>query len=228
LSQPVKAEGKRRYDASRRRAAALETRRAVLDAARALFLERGYARTTISAIARAAGVSVETIYLAVGPKAAVVRYLVETALSGADEPIPAEERDWVHRFRTEPDPRLKIRLHAAPAITEMYRRLAPLWAVLLEAAPGDPELQSLIDELNQRRTGHMRLMAEHLAAGGLRPGLSIEMATDVLWATNSAEFFLLLVRGRGWDPDLFQHWLAEAWIELLLPPVTEDAAASAL
>lgn len=217
MSEPVKTAGRRRYDSSRRRAAARETRRAILDAARALFLDRGYARTTITAIAEAAAVSVETIYLSVGPKAAVVRYLMETALSGADEPVPADERDWVLRFRSEPDPRLKIRLYAAPAITEMHQRLARLWAVLLEAAPGDPELRSLIEELNERRIGHMRLMVEDLAAaGGLRPGLSVQMAADVVWATNSSEFFLLLVRERGWHPSAFQRWLAEAWIDLLL------------
>jgi hypothetical protein len=65
----------------------------------------------------------------------------------------------------------------------------------------------------------MRLLVEHLAAtGGLRPGLSTQMAADVVWATNSAELFLLLVRDRGWSPEAFQHWLAEAWIDLLLAP----------
>ena len=97
-----------------------------------------------------------------------------------------------------------------------------LWAVQLEAAPGDPELRSLIHELNERRIGHMRLMVEHLAAaGGLRPGLSMDMAADVVWATNSSEFFLLLVRDRGRHPNAFQRWLAEAWIDLLLAPRTE-------
>lgn len=219
MSGPVNTLRKRRYDASRRQAAARETRRAILEAAKALFLERGYAPTTMTAIAEAAGVSVETIYLSVGPKAAVVRYLVETALSGTEEPVPAEERDWVQACKAEPNPRLKIRLHATPAICEMYQRLAPLWAVLLEAASPDPELRSLIDELNQRRVGHMRLMVQELAgAGGLRPGLSLDMAADILWATNSPEFYLLLVRERGWSTDVFERWLADAWIDLLLPP----------
>jgi AcrR family transcriptional regulator len=219
VRQGVKTGTKRRYDASRRREAARRTRRAVLDAARALFLERGYARTTMTAVAAAAGVSVETIYLSVGSKAVVVRELVEIALSGTEEPVPALERDWVRAFQAEPDPARKIRLHAAPAISEMYRRVAPLWAVLLEAAPGDPELRALIDELNERRAGHMRLLVEDLAAaGGLKPGLSVEMAADVVWATNSAEFYLLLVRERGWDAAAFAQLLGDAWIALLLPP----------
>lgn len=172
----------------------------------------------MSAIADAAGVSVETLYLSVGPKAAIVRYLVETALSGTDEPVSGPERDWVQEFIAEPDPRLKIRLHAAPAVRALHQRLAPLWMVLLEAAPGDPELRSLMEELNQRRVGHMRLMAEHLAgAAGLRHGLSVDMAADVLWAMNSTEFYGLLVRERGWDPATFEQWLADIWISVLLP-----------
>jgi AcrR family transcriptional regulator len=172
----------------------------------------------MTAIADAAGVSVETLYLSVGPKAAIVRDLVETALSGTAEPVPAPERDWVHEFTAEPDPRLKIRLHAVPAIRALHQRLAPLWMVLLEAAPGDAELRSLMEELKQRRVGHMRLMAQHLAdEAGLRPGLSVDMATDILWAMNSTEFYGLLVRERDWDPATFEHWLADTWIRLLLP-----------
>ncbi len=194
------------------------TRRAILEAARALFLERGYTRTTMTAIAEAATVSVETIYLSVGPKAALIRYLVETALSGTHEPVPAEERDWVQEARAAPDPRSKIRL-LARAIGQVHERLAPVWLVLLEAAPADTELRSLIDELNQRRLGHMRLLVQDLAADGLRPGLSPDLAADVFWATISPEFYLLFVRDRAWSRDTFEDWLAEAWINLLLRPV---------
>jgi len=166
MSRSVKAPTERRYDASGRQAAARETRRAILSAAEGLFLERGYARTTMTGIAQAAGVSVETLYLSVGPKAAIVRYLVETALSGTWEPVPGPERDWVRKFTAEPDLRLKVRRFAAPAVRALHQRLAPLWTVLTEAAPGDAELRSVVEELNQRRVGHMRLMAQHLADQG--------------------------------------------------------------
>ena len=172
----------------------------------------------MTAIADAAAVSVETIYLSIGAKAAVVRYLVETALSGTDEPVPAEERDWVQKFKSEPDSRLKVRLHAAPAVRALHERVAPIWEILLEAAPGDTELTSLIGELNQRRLRHMRLMIQDLAAaGGLRSGLTPDMGADILWATNSTEFFLLLVHERGWHPETFERWLGQTWIDILLP-----------
>ena len=219
MSRGVKVAARRGYDASRRQAAARETRRVILSAAEGLFLERGYARTTMTAIARAAGVSVETLYLSVGPKAAIVRNLVEAALSGTEVPVPGPERDWVRKFTAEPDPRRKVQRFAAPAIRALHERLAPIWAVLIEAAPGDAELRSLVEELTQRRVSHMRLMAQHLAdQGGLRRGLPVETAADVLWATNSPEFYELFVGGRGWSPAAFEAWLADTWIRLLLPP----------
>ena len=52
---------RRRYDSSRRQEQARENRRAVLEVAHRMFLERGYAATTVGAIAAAAGVSVETV-----------------------------------------------------------------------------------------------------------------------------------------------------------------------
>ena len=226
MSRAVKAGVRRRYDASGRRAFARQTRHAIIEAARALFLDRGYALTSMSAIAAAAGVSVETIYLSVGPKAALVRYLVETALSGEDEPVPPLERQGVEEILAEPDQRRKVRLFAR-VVRQLQQRLAPIWAIVLEAAPADAELISLVQELNERHIGNMRLFVEHLArAGGLRAGLSADLAADVVWATNSPEFYRLLVHGRGWTGDMFERWLADAWQRLLLddhrpePPLT--------
>lgn len=212
----VKTGPKRRYDGSGRRMAARATRRRILDSAHRLFLERGYAATTVAAIAESAGVSIETIYLSVGSKAALVRYLIETALSGAEEPVPPQEREGVEEIRAEPSPRRKVQLFAR-LVRPMLERLAPIWTVVMEAAPSDPELDSLVQELRERHVGSMRLVVEHLAAaGGLRPDLSPNIAADVLWATNSPEFFHLLVVGRGWSGDALESWLADAWQRLLL------------
>jgi AcrR family transcriptional regulator len=181
-----------------------------------LFLERGYAATTMTAIAEAADVSVETIYLSVGQKAALVRLLVETALSGADKPVPALEREAVREVRAEPDQRRRLRMFAR-LVCQVQERLAPIWRIVMQAAPGDAELMSLIQELNERHAGNMRLFVDHLAAaGGLRRGLAHELAADVVWAMNSPEFYHLLVHGRGWSGDMLEEWLAETWARLLL------------
>jgi AcrR family transcriptional regulator len=217
---------KRRYDAPRRRAAAEATRRRILAAARAQFLARGYAAATMAAVAAAAGVSVETVYLAVGPKAALVRELVELALSGGDRPVPPPERAGVREIQAEPDPRRKVRLFAR-LVRALQERLAPIWAVVEAAAPGDPELAALVAELYARHVGSMRLFVDHLAAAGhLRPGLAPDLATDLLWAMNSPAFFRLLVGQRRWSGDTLERFLADAWQLLLLPDAAAPPAAA--
>jgi AcrR family transcriptional regulator len=216
VDSAVKRQPGRRYDASGRRAAARKTRARIVAAARRLFLDRGYAATRVSAIAQEAGVSIDTIYATVGTKAALMRHLVEVALSGADEPVPALERASTRKIRVEPDPRHKLALLAG-VIRRLNERLAPLWLVLLEAAASDVELRAMAEEFQRRRAGHMRLfVTEGLeATGALRPGLSPQMAADLVWATTDPAFFLLLVRDRGWDPEAFEQWLADAWPRLL-------------
>lgn len=217
MDSDVKPPPKRRYDAARRQQAAAETRRAILAAARGLFLERGYSATTMPAIAAAAGVALDTVYAAVGPKPVLIRQLIELALSGQDQPVPAGERDYVLEIWAEPDPRRKLARYAR-AVREIHARLAPLVAVLREAARGEPELAELWGEIAERRARNMRrFVADVAAAGGLREGVTADEAADLVWATNAPEFYLLLVDERGWDPEQFERWLAELWIRLLLP-----------
>jgi AcrR family transcriptional regulator len=218
MDQEVKpGDRRRRYDGSRRRAAAGQTRQAIVVAARQLFLERGYAATTMPAIAAAAGVALDTVYASVGPKPALFGHMVEISISGAEEPVPALERDYVQEIRAESDPRRKLELYAR-AMRLIQERLAPLFRVLRDAAQGDAQLTALWEQISQRRAANMRMLAAELAAaGGLREGVSVKEAADVIWVTNAPEFFLLLVHERRWDPDRFESWLAATWIRLLLP-----------
>lgn len=215
--KPVAPHARRRYNAPRRREAAQATRRAIVAAATRLFVERGYAATTMAAIAAAAGVSHETVYATFGPKPALFRHLVEIALSGTEEPVPALERAIVAQVRAERDPARIIDLFAQ-TVRLLHQRLAPLFEVLSAGAQTDVELRVFAHELSERRVGHMRAFATDLAAaGGLRAGISVELAGDVIWAMNSPQFYLLYVRDRGWTPEFFEHWLADTWKRLLLP-----------
>ena len=209
---------KRAYDSSSRREGARATCQSILDAARRLFLEKGYAATTMPEIARAAGIALDTVYAAVGKKPSLFRLLVEVAISGSDRAVPAEERDYVRAIRQEADAARKLRIYAA-ALRTIQPRLAPLFRVLQGAAPLDPELDALWQGISKRRARNMRLLARDLAATGrLRPGLSVGRAADIIWSMNSPEFYLLLVGQRGWSPDAFERWLGDAWILLLLAP----------
>jgi AcrR family transcriptional regulator len=207
---------KRAYDSRSRQEAAQATRRAIIDNARRLFLARGYAGTTMPAIAKAAGVALDTVYATIGNKPTLFRLLVEAAISGRDEAVIAEERDYVRGIHAEPDPARKLRLYAT-ALGAIHPRLAPIFQVLETAAPLDSDLKNLWREIAKRRAANMRILAEELAATGrLRAGLTVPVVADIIWSMNAPEFFLLLVEQRGWSSAQFAEWLGEAWVRLLL------------
>jgi AcrR family transcriptional regulator len=207
---------KRRYNAARRQEAAETTRRAILDAARRTFLERGYVAATMSSIAERAGVALDTVYASIGGKAALFKLLVETSISGSDRPIAALERDYVREIREEADPRKKLELYAR-AVCAIHVRLAPLIGVLESAASADAELAALWSTISERRAKNMRLFAADLkATGGLRENVTVDEAADIIWSMNSPEFYLLLVEQRGWSRERFEQWLSDAWARLLI------------
>src|SRR5215469_7752535 len=136
---------KRRYDAPRRRQAAALTRAAILDAARDLFTERGYTATPMTAIADRAGVALDTVYASVGRKPELARLLIETAISGTDQAIPAEQRDYVKAVQAAPDAGTKIAIYAA-AVAATAPRLAVVLSIIQQAAPAEPELAARSEE----------------------------------------------------------------------------------
>lgn len=215
--EPVAKDVKRRpYDNGARQAQSTETRERILDAARELLAERGYRATTIGAVARRAGVHVDTIYDLVGRKAVILRELIERAISGTSGPVVAEDRDYVQAIRAEPDPARKLALYAA-AMRTIHGRMAPLYLALRDASSTEPEAAAVWQEISERRAANMVKLARDLAeAGGLRADLPIDEAADVIWATNSAELYVLLTVERGWTPERYERWLADAWSRLLL------------
>lgn len=219
----------RRYDATARQAAAAETRRRILAAAAELFGSTGYAGTTVGAVARQAGVSVDTVYASVGRKPALFRELVENALSGTDRPVEGRDREYAVRMRAEPRAAAKLGVYA-DAVTALQGRVAPLFLVLRDAASVHPELAQVWHEITERRARNMRLLAaDLLATGELRADLDVDEVADVVWTTNGSEYYAMLVLDRGWTPDRFRWWLRDAWCRLLLatpPPVGASAQAA--
>jgi len=204
---------KRRYDATRRRQAATRTRAAILDAARELFTERGYAATPMSAIAERAGVALDTVYASAGRKPELARLLIETAISGSADVVTAEQRDYVRAIQAAPDAETKIRIYAS-AIRAIAPRLALVLGIIQQAS-AEPELAALWDEIAQRRAANMRRFVADLAAvAPLRLGL--DEAADIVWATNAVEMYQLLVSQRGWSPARYERFLADTWCRLLL------------
>ncbi len=214
---PVVREVKKRpYDPARRRMQSAETRQRIVDAARELVLERGYRGTTVAAVASRADVNVDTVYELVGRKPVLLRELIEQAISGADHAVTADDRDYVKAMRAEPDPRAKLAMYAR-AVREIQARMAPLFLALRDASSTEPEAREVWQEISDRRAANMRALVRELrAAGGLRAGLSIAEAADVMWATNSSELYVLFTVERGWSPRRFERWLADTWCRLLI------------
>lgn len=207
---------RRAYRSKTRQDQARRTRVAVLAAASTLFATKGYAATTMSAIASDAGVAVDTVYAAVGSKPQLLRTLIETAVSGTSGPLPPEQRAWVREIQAASTAQEKLRLYAR-TVRQIHDRMGPLLVVLREAAERSDELAELASTLRTRRADNMRRFAREVASTGeLRPGLTVEEMADVVWAMNSAEFYSLLVRERGWTPDQYETWLADSWVRLFV------------
>ena len=217
MTDDVKGDsGRRAYRSPRRVEQAAATRHAVLLAARELFVANGYAGTTMTEVANRAGVSLDTVYATVGRKPAVLRALVEAALSGTDQPVPGEERDYVARMRAAGTAGEIIAIYAQ-AVTAIQERLAPVFLALRAAAVTDAECAALWAEIAERRARNMRAVAALLrSTGEIRPDLSDDQVADIVWSMNAAEYWDLLVRQRAWPADRFGDWLTDAWTRLLL------------
>jgi AcrR family transcriptional regulator len=214
MSEPV---NRRPYRSAAREDQARRTRRAVVAAAHRLFLERGFAATTVPAIADAAGVSVQTVYKAFASKAGLAKAVFDVAMAGDDEQATMLERDALRRVRDEPDPRRMFVLYGR-FISEVAPRHVPVQLVIRDAASSDPDARQLWEELQAERLRGMTMFARALhEADHLRPGVSANEARDVLWTYNSAEVFELLVIGRGWSPGRYGRWVAAALTAALLP-----------
>lgn len=207
---------KRRYDSSRRKQQARQTRRQILDAARQLFIERGYSGATIEAIAQAAGVATETVYASFGSKRAILSKLVEISVGGDERPIPLLERPGPQAVRREPDQPRQIQMFASQ-IAEIMTRVAPIFAVMNAAAKTEPEIAELLDRLLAERLGGMTYFISALSEhGGLRDGLDASTVAETVWALTSAEVFNLLTIERSWSKERYAAWLADSLTRLLL------------
>jgi len=205
---------RRAYDNRGRAAQARQTRRRVLAAAHELLLEHGYGATTMSRIAAAAGVSVETVYKSFGTKAALVKEAYDVALVGDDEPIPLAERPEFQALLGDRDPAGKLRRYAALA-RAVGERISPLASMLLAGAHsgGDRDLEALAEMADRERLAGVTALVGHLdESGGLRPGLDRDRARDAIWTLISPDVYRMLVVERGWSLDDYERWLADTLV----------------
>lgn len=207
--------GRRRYDSSRRRQQALQSRAAVLEAAKHLFLTEGYPATTVASIAQAAQVSVEMIYKAFGGKAGLVRTIVEQSLGGTGSTPAWRRSDEMQALET--NPRVVIERWGL-LLTEVAPVAAPIHILIKTAAATDPEMSTLLEEVEAARLTRMEHNARTLQhRGQLRNGVTLEIARDVLWVYSSSDLYQLLVLRQGWSLERYGRFATEGMIAALLP-----------
>ena len=211
----MKKVSRRSYNSPRREAAALATRKAVLDAAAGLFLDRGYAGTSLAAVAEKAEVSLATVKLVAQTKATLLLELARAQARGDADATALNERSWWREMLSDRDPVELVRRWVA-LTRSVLERQAALFEVVWQAAPGEPVIAQVERKGSAGRREDFRGVIKSLSElGALRDGLTTEAAVDIAWVLNSPLVFRLFARC-GWTPDQWEKWLAGALATQLL------------
>ena len=202
---------------SRRDLAAEATLHTIVQTATRLFVQQGYAPTTITQIARESGVAVQTIYNSAGSKGQLLSRVLDFAAAGSESPrpVPSFMRE---RAEAEPDPRKVIAL-----LVEFWRealeRTAPIFEVIRQAAAIDPEIAALQNRRDQQRLANYAIAGKMLAdRGHLRPELTPEGAAAIIFSLGHPESYRMLVGRSGWSIDRWSAWITAALCSALLDP----------
>ena len=199
---------RRAYRSPLRAAQAGQTRLVILAAATRLFAEQGWAGTGMRDIARAAQVSVETVYANFGSKAQLLKQAMDVAVVGDDEPVPLSDRP---EFRALAEGDARARAAATGRLmVNLRRRTARLQGVLQQAGPSDPELAEV---LRAGRVTERQQFRDGLTAVAQRDVTETEV--DEMFAVLSNDVYLLLIDTCGWTDDAYESWVATTVVRLL-------------
>lgn len=175
----------------------------------------------MAAIAAEAGVALKTVYVAFETKSGVVRALWNLRLRGDEQPVPMGERALYRELLAEPEPERRLRLNARNS-RAVKERIGAVIEVIRAAAPTDPDIEGLWNRIETEFHANQRAIVTSLDENGaLRPELDVERATDILWTLNHPNVWQLLVRRRGWTPEQYERWFADAACSQLLQAASE-------
>ena len=205
MDADVKAQ--RQNPGAPRQARTRRTRAAVVEAARTLFLERGYAATTIEAISDRSDTPQATVYRLFSSKAGILKAVLDVSVAGDDEAVAMMDRAPVRALLTDPDPKNQLAGFAA-LLGDVMTRVGPVHRILADAARSDDEAAALLADLARQRHEGQHHIARSLArSGALRAGLRERDAADIIHALASPEVYGLLVFDRGWSAERYENWL---------------------
>lgn len=208
----------RRYDSPARRAKAQETEAKILDAAAALFAERGYVATSLAAVAERAGVNARTVYKVFGTKVRLLSRFVDVAIVGDQEDIPVAERPWAEAAFNARTGREGVRAYAA-AIRRVMSSAGPAFRVAAQAAAADVDAAALWAAGQRLRLEDSKAFVSALHdARLLRRGTSRREAVATVWLITAPETYTQLSDGLGWTLDQYERWINHTLVDALLDP----------
>ena len=207
--------GPRKYSSPVRDEQATRTRTRILDAASELFLERGYARTTMKDIADQAGVARDTVHAVFGNKARVLTALIDARLVPDNSVANVTQRSDAQAIKDEVDQRRQIELFAT-FITGVSTELRPVFEILRTASAVEPEMAKVFEEMDRFRMQNMQTYARWIAARGpLR--VSTRRAGEIIWTLASPDVARMLCDELGWSQAKHARWLSDTLARTLLP-----------
>jgi AcrR family transcriptional regulator len=213
---------RRRYRSQKRTELARGTRRAILDAGRRLFSERGYAATTMRAVAGAAGVAESTTYKVFTDKATLLWAIAADAVAGNEAGASEQLAALVAAIRSEPDPRGRLR-HVARWSRGTYERgIADIERVIEEAAGSDPQVARLARRAADERYQVARMITQLVAevVPSAHPG-ELDRIAQLVWALDSSPVYRMLVEHHHWTPEQYEAAMFHLYCALL-PDATAE------
>lgn len=191
-----------------RKERAARTRRAIVAAATEEFRAAGYHGTTMAAIARRAGVAVQTVYFVFHTKPALLTAAIDHAVMG-DDALPPDRTAWWQEATTTPDGTRALTVFVTE-VTTINARAASLDRVAVAAATTDPDLAAVVAHHEALRVRGFRAYADTLAGRRLlKQGLDPAEATDVLLTLVGSHVFLDVTEGRGWSVERYIGWTVD-------------------
>jgi len=201
---------RRAYNAPSRRLQAQATRARILAAARQLLREHGYPATSLTMVARAAKVSVESVYDHFGTKRGLLSALVDAAVD------PPQFDEHIQAAMQSAEPRQLLRMTAEFGRLA-YDRSWDIVEAMRGAGVADPEIADAWRLADARaRAGQAVVVQALVQRGVLRTDLSQTEAADVLWSLTAPDVYRMLVVESRWTSDRYAEWMADALARLLL------------
>lgn len=207
---------KRQYRSPQREAAAKATRARIREAAQELFVQQGYVATTMRDVAKRAGVGERTLYDAFPSKVALFNGVLGVRIVDGEVAVPFVSGPLMQDALAEPDPAAMIRALAGINVM-LFDQFGDLIMVSVEAAGADPDMR-MSSDAGGKATHQMWLTVtrELDSRGALRPGLTAQVAADIMYALTSPHTHQLLRRHRGWSSRRYGEWLEKTLLEQLL------------